>query len=161
MRKKKAALILVFAVFGMTVTGCGVDKIDISGYHTATIAMDGVTEEEKTLYLAQLKQMDCVTRKTHSADDESTKVWATGPLLETVLEAYGSSKSDFSAIRVYGKDHYDITLDKDFLQENDVILAYGINGEPLDEASKPLRIIIPESDSAYWVRMVTRIECIK
>ena len=38
------------------------------------------------------------------------------------------------------------------------MLAYGINGEPLDEESVPLRVIIRNSDSAYWVRLVTKIE---
>jgi len=38
------------------------------------------------------------------------------------------------------------------------MLAYGINGEPLDEETKPVRVIIRDSDSAYWVRMVTKIE---
>lgn len=161
MRKKKATLILIFAVFCMTVTGCGVDQIDISEYPDANIVVEGVSEKEKTLYVAQMKQMDCVTKKTHSADDESTEVWATGPLLETVLKGYGASKSDFSSIRIYGKEKYHITLNKDFLQGNDVILAFGIDEEPLDEESKPLRIIIPGSDSTYWIRAVTRIECVK
>lgn len=161
MRKKKKALILIFAVFCMMVTGCGVDDIDISGYQTKTIAISGATEDEKELYLAQMKQLNCITEKTHSADDESTEVWATGPLLETVLESCGASVSDFSAIRIYGKDQNTITLEKDFLEENDVILAYGINGKALDKDSKPLRIVIPESDSAYWIGTVSRIECVK
>jgi len=38
------------------------------------------------------------------------------------------------------------------------MLAFGIDGQPLDEDSAPVRIIIPESDSAYWTRMVNRIK---
>ena len=33
-----------------------------------------------------------------------------------------------------------------------------IDGEPLDEESAPCRIIIPKSDSAYWIRLLDKIE---
>ena len=46
----------------------------------------------------------------------------------------------------------------EYLMEHDIILAFGIDGQPLDEESIPCRIIIPKSDSAYWVRMLKRIE---
>ena len=49
-------------------------------------------------------------------------------------------------------------LDSRVLADNDVILAFGIDGQPLGEEDAPVRIIIPQSDSAYWVRMVERIE---
>ena len=47
------------------------------------------------------------------------------------------------------------------LDEKEMILAFGMDGMPLDEEDKPVRIIIPESDSAYWIRMVEKIEFIK
>ena len=36
--------------------------------------------------------------------------------------------------------------------------AFGIDGEPLNEEDAPCRIIKPESDSAYWLRMLDRID---
>ena len=62
---------------------------------------------------------------------------------------------------IYGSDEYDVKLLNDYITEHDIYLAIGIDGDPLDEESIPCRIIIPESDSAYWVRMVTAIEFIK
>ena len=53
---------------------------------------------------------------------------------------------------------YDVNLYTDYLAEHPIMLAYGINGEPLDEESVPPRVIIRNSDSAYWVRLVTKIE---
>ena len=62
---------------------------------------------------------------------------------------------------IYGSDEYDVKLLNDYITEHDIFLVIGIDGDPLDEESIPCRIIIPESDSAYWVRMVTAIEFIK
>ena len=78
-----------------------------------------------------------------------------------MLEPYGVSQSEFSKVKIYAKDDYAITLSKDILDEKEMILAFGMDGMPLDEEDKPVRIIIPESDSAYWIRMVEKIEFIK
>ena len=55
-------------------------------------------------------------------------------------------------------DEYDVKLYADYLAEHPIMLAYGINGQPLDAETAPVRIIIRNSDSAYWVRMVNKIE---
>lgn len=41
------------------------------------------------------------------------------------------------------------------------MLSYGIDKEPLDKESRPCRIIIEKSDSAYWVRQVSQITIVK
>ena len=152
-------------------TGCGTDDIDISGYADSEIVLAGLENSDAdlsgasmdddgnvVLTIADLKALQCETIKTESTSDKIGKVRATGPELDTVLAAYGVSKTDFKKIRFYGADEYDIPLMNDYLSEHDIYLAFGIDGEPLDEESVPCRIIIPESDSAYWTRMVNRIE---
>ena len=57
-------------------------------------------------------------------------------------------------------DEYDTKLLQDYLKGHPIMLAYGIDGEPLEEDAIPCRIIIRYSDSAYWVRQVTRIELV-
>ena len=37
-------------------------------------------------------------------------------------------------------------------------MAYEIDGEPLQEKTKPVRAIVPEERSMYWVRNLVRIE---
>lgn len=159
---KKSILLAVVLIMAMTVlSGCGIDEIDISGYSEKEIVLAGLTDKEEVVTIAELKELDCVTKKTHSTSDKIGEVRATGPTLDTVLEKYGVSQTDFSRIEIYGDDGYDIALSQDVIAENDIILAFGIDGEPLDEECIPCRIIIPESDSAYWIRMVNRIEFIK
>lgn len=157
---RTSILILCLLVTAM-LAGCGTDDIDISAYENEQIELIGIEEGTVSISIADLKAMDCRTLKTESTSDKIGKVRATGPELDTVLKAYGTSKADFSKIIINGSDQYDVKLLSDYFTEHDIYLAIGINGEPLDEESKPCRIIIPRSDSAYWVRMVKSIEFIK
>ena len=158
MRKKLFALMAVIIMSLTVMTGCGTDDIDISGYDDMTLTLTGVEDEDIVLTVADLKAMDCKTIKTESTSDKIGEVKATGPWLDTVLEQYGCTQADFKSIKFYGSDEYDAKLYTEYLAEHPIMLAYGINGEPLDEETKPVRIIIRDSDSAYWVRMVTKIE---
>ena len=161
MGKRTSILILVILAMALLMGGCGTDDIDISGYADSKIILTGLSTKDETVTLSDLKALDCITKKTHSTSDKIGEVRATGPLLETLLAGFGAAQTDYSKIKIYGEDGYDITLSKKFLSENDIILAFGIDGEPLDAEATPLRIIIPESDSAYWIRMVTKMEFIK
>lgn len=160
--KKSAALIILLMVSFVVLVSCGkVDDIDISEYKDSEIIFSGLTDKEKIMTVEELKELECVTVETESTSDKIGTVRATGPLLSTLVESYGHSLKDFSKIVIYATDDYDIKLDREFLSENDIILAFGIDGEPLAEDVRPVRIIIPESDSAYWIRMVSKIEFVK
>lgn len=151
------AAIMMLAVC-LCMGGCGVDDIDISGYAKEEIVLSGLQEQDVAISIQELKGMECKTLKTHSTSDKIGDVRATGVELGTVLEKYGAAKDEFKSIRIYGIDEYDVPLTGDYITEHDIYLAFGIDGEPLDAESIPCRIIIPESDSAYWIRMVNRIE---
>lgn len=140
------------------ITGCGTDDIDISGYADEQIVLKGVQYEDITITIKDLKALECKTVKTESTSDKIGVVKATGPELDTVLEQYGVSKGDFSKIILKGTDQYDVPLLKDYFAEHEMYLAFGIDGQPLDAESAPCRLIIPESDSAYWIRMINCIE---
>lgn len=157
----RTALLITCLFIVAILAGCGTDDIDISAYENEQIELIGIGESPVYLSIADLKAMECRTLKTESTSDKIGKVRATGPELDTVLKSYGASKTDFSKIIINGSDEYDVKLMNDYFTEHDIYLAFGIGGEPLDEESIPCRIIIPKSDSAYWVRMVKSIEFIK
>ena len=162
--KRLLSLSLIIAIAmgcGLFLTSCGVDDIDISSYAGEKIVLSGIQDEDIVLTIEDLKAMECKTLKTHCTSDKVGEVRATGPELDTVLAEYGVSKADFAKIIIYGSDEYDVKLLNDYITANDIYLAFGVDGEPLDEESAPCRIIIPESDSAYWTRMVNKIEFIK
>ena len=154
-------LALICILIAVTGCSCGTDDIDISGYADQTIELRGIGDQPVTVTPADLKAMKCKTLRTESTSDKIGKVRATGPELDTVLAEYGAAKSDFSKIIFYGSDEYDVKLLNDYITSHDIYLAIGIDGQPLDAESIPCRVIIPESDSAYWVRMVTAIKFIK
>lgn len=158
MKRITAGLLLILGLTCLCMSGCGVDDIDISGYEDQTITITGISDEDVTLTIADLKAMDCVTTSAESTSDKIGKVRATGPTLDTVLQQFGLSQKDVGGVRICGRDDYDIKLKRDVLAENEVILAFGIDGRPLGEEDAPLRLIIPNSDSSWWVRMIEKIE---
>ena len=161
-RSMKQLNVLMIAIIVLLsclcMAGCGTDDIDISGYGEEKIVLSGLQKEDVEVTIRELAAMDCKTVKTHSTSDKIGEVRATGVELGTLLEQYGLSKEDISSLRFYGIDEYDVPLTREYIMEHDIYLAFGINGEPLDKESAPCRVIIPESDSAYWIRMVNRIE---
>ena len=158
MKQKVMTAIILLMMTLMITTGCGTDDIDISGYAADEIILAGIADEDVVITIQDLKAMDCVTVKTESTSDKIGVVRATGPKLETVLAKQGVDLEDVSKITFHGKDKYDYSLKSDYIMEHDIILAFGIDGEPLDEESAPCRIIIPKSDSAYWLRLLDRID---
>lgn len=164
-RKKQhiiwTALLILCVTAAVSLSACGTDDIDISAYEDERIELTGIGEGTESVSIADLKAMKCRTLRTESTSDKIGKVKATGPELDTVLSAYGASKEDFSKIIINGSDQYDVKLLNDYITSHEIYLAFGIDGEPLDAESIPCRIIIPGSDSAYWVRMVKSIEFVK
>ena len=162
MKSKRAVILTIGIIIALLsclcMAGCGTDDIDISGYGEEKIVLSGLQQEDVEVTIRELAAMDCKTVKTHSTSDKIGEVRATGVELGTLLEQYGLSKEDISSLRFYGIDEYDVPLTREYIMEHDIYLAFGINGEPLDKESAPCRVIIPESDSAYWIRMVNRIE---
>ena len=154
----KRFIVLFITVILLCMCACGTDDIDISEYSDAEIVFEGINDEPVYISVKQLKSMDCHTVKTKSTSDKIGTVKATGVWLSDILSEYELEQADFSCITVYGTDEYSAPLYSDFLKENRIMLAFGIDGQPLDEESAPVRIIIPESDSAYWTRMVNRIK---
>ena len=167
-RRMIYALMLVTMAASMVFpfTGCGNPTIDLTGYGDESITLIGLHKEAGDtlpikLTISELQDMDCVTIKTESTSDKIGEVSATGPLLDTVLAQYGASSTDYKKMIITAIDGYEIVLNQPFISENKIVLAFGINGEPLGEDEAPLRLIIPESDSAYWIRMIQSIEFIR
>ena len=154
----KRFIVLFITVILLCMCACGTDDIDISEYSDAEIVFEGISDEPVYITVKNIKSMDCHTVNTKSTSDKIGTVKATGVWLSDILSEYELEQADFSCITVYGTDEYSAPLYSDFLKENRIMLAFGIDGQPLDEDSAPVRIIIPESDSAYWTRMVNRIK---
>lgn len=158
MKKRWLVIVAMLLVSVIACTGCGADKIDVSGYEDVELVLCGVEENDIVLSVKDLQSFEVETITAESTSDKIGEVRATGVWLDTVLEAYGCEQADFSKLHFCGSDEYDVNLYSDYLKEHPIFLAFGMNGEPLDEESIPVRVIIRDSDSAYWVRLVTEID---
>lgn len=81
-----------------------------------------------------------------------------GPTLRDILEDHGLDLSDYQGIGITGRDGYYTMVDKEKLDATDVILAWKVDKELLEDEEKPFRIAIPGELGPYWVKMASTID---
>lgn len=81
-----------------------------------------------------------------------------GPTLRDVLKTYDIDLSDYAGIGITGRDGYYTMVDKEKLDVNQVILVWQVDGKPLSDDEKPVRIAMPNELGPYWVKMVSNID---
>lgn len=88
---------------------------------------------------------------------DATILWE-GVLLEDLLEQAGVQKDAVIAI-FHAADGYTSSLTLDFIRENNILLAYKMNGLPLPaERGFPFQVVAESKWGYKWVRWVTGIE---
>jgi len=150
------SLLLALAL-ALPLGACGATA-DISAYENDAIVISGLPGGEFTVTPKELYALDCVSRTATGATAKAGTVNATGPLLTTFLAQYGYKPSDFSKIRFIASDGYRTVLRDDYLKDYEVVMAVTSGKEPLPEAYRPLRLLIPEAESGMWIYAVIRIE---
>lgn len=81
-----------------------------------------------------------------------------GPTLRDILADHGLDLSDYQGIGITGRDGYYTMVDKEKLDATDVILAWKVDKELLEDEEKPFRIAIPGELGPYWVKMASTID---
>jgi hypothetical protein len=172
MTKFKKSLILYFCIIFAIVfllAACGrqsnelapgsADKSSLESSQGLVLSHNG---KDVNVSLTQIMQLNEVTRDVTAVpkDDEEKKARnVKGVLLEDVFQNYlGISQKDAGSIRLEAGDGYAIEVAADILQTKDIILAYEIDGKPLEDWEKPLRSIVPDVFEMYWVKNLIRIE---
>jgi DMSO/TMAO reductase YedYZ molybdopterin-dependent catalytic subunit len=130
---------------------------------TEKIVISGLGED-KEISIEELKKIEPITTvaATINSSNEKSSQKVKGILLEDVLKKYfNKSQKDLSAIVFYAGDGYSVEIPKEILNSRDIILAYELDGRPLDSESKPLRVTVPDERSLYWVKNLIKIEIIE
>lgn len=127
---------------------------------TNAITLAGEDLGEVTVLVSDMKKMTAVTRDVVAVDSsgDENPFAVKGALLDDVLATVGKKQRELGALRFVAGDGYMIEVPHEILAARDVILAYEINGEPLQERTRPVRAVIPEERAMYWVRNLIRIE---
>ncbi|WZL72379.1 molybdopterin-dependent oxidoreductase [Clostridiaceae bacterium 35-E11] len=135
---------------------------------TADNAMDhisivGLESGKEIIPIEKMKETKVVTKEMESitSSGEIKKNRVKGISLEDILQSYGTSQKNYSGIRFIAGDGYSIVVPKEVLEIRDIVLAYEIDDQPLDQQSLPLRVTIPNERAMYWVRNLTKIELLK
>ena len=159
--KSFTVLSLILIASALALTACGPESADISAYENDGIVVSGLLDEDFTITPKELLALECVSRSATGATEKAGTVNATGPLLDTFLAQYGYKAADFDRIRFFASDEYRTVLRGDYLTDYEVVMAVSSGTEPLAEGQRPMRLLIPEAESAMWIYAVVRIEFVR
>lgn len=149
----------------LLMVGCATESTDISNdiENEDILTISGLANGDVDITVEEIMGYEQVTDDVIAVDsagkEESYSV--KGSLLSDVLTDYNVSQNDLHAIRLLAGDGYQIEVPSEVLKARDIILAYEINGEQLDEKTKPLRAVVPDERAMYWVRNLIKIEILQ
>ncbi|MHB1340634.1 MAG: molybdopterin-dependent oxidoreductase [Coriobacteriia bacterium] len=136
----------------------GVQYVDVESYR---LEVSGLVETPETYTYSQVTsgfpayekvvQLDCV-------EGWSAKIWWRGVRLADVLEASGVSP-EANTVIFHAADGYTSSLPLDYLLDNQVLLAYRMNGVTLPpERGFPFQLVAENRWGYKWVKWVSKIE---
>jgi len=126
------------------------------------LQVDGLVENELSLTydnitsfpsVSEIVTLRCVDGPTGTAD------WK-GVRLNALLDLAGVLPNATEVV-FYAADGYTSSITLDYAQQDDVILAYEMNGEVLPrDHGYPLRLVAPGKYGYKWVKWITHIELV-
>lgn len=145
---------------GLILAGCAADKPASSALPEASIAVTGLPNGDLTATMRDVRALRTYDGKVEGADSAGNPVvyHIKGGYFSDLLEKNGYSQSNLAGIRVIATDGYSIEVSEEILRARDVVIAYEMDGKPLDEKNAPFRAFIPGERAMYWVRMVSEIK---
>jgi len=111
-----------------------------------------------------LEDMEIVEKElsiTPKEDNPVTERKVKGYYLEDVFKKLlGIDMKSLEAIRLVAGDGYSIEVTNDILKNSEVIIAYEVDGEPLEDWEKPFRSAVSDVFEMYWVKNLILIEVV-
>ena len=133
-------------------SGEAVEKIIISGLPGGAVEI--AVEEIKALPAESGEALGI------TSSNEEEMISFKGVDLNEILKLHGASLEDYSSVRLVAADGYSIEVPEDIIRTSPVFLAYELFGGPLREEARPLRVVIPNVRTMYWIKMLQEIQLI-
>lgn len=124
----------------------------------ATVTLIGLGSDIE-LTLAELRELDTYSDEANtinSANEEARRSF-TGARVDKILAHYGKSLDGVAAVTVKAGDGYSVEIPKPILETRQLILAWELDGKPLEGKDAPLRMVVPEERTLFWVRNVAQL----
>lgn len=160
---KKLVLILALMTAALLVlAGCG-SKDNGDGDYTGEddfVVIDCPEKGEVKISVAELMTLKATEQEIKKLDDNGEvedQYPVKGVLLEDVLAHLEISAENIDTLRFTAGDGYSVEVPNEILTSSKVILAYEIDGEPLFEGTRPVRMYIPGQEAMYWVKNTVKI----
>lgn len=135
----------------------GPQKVDISKYR---LIVNGKIQKAFLLTYAQVLDLPSVTRAItlNCVEGWSEHLLFKGVRIADIVKST-TINNGVQTVIFYAIDGYSSSLSYKYVLDNDIMLAYEINGKKLDEKRGFPFQIVAESKFGYkWVKWVTRIE---
>ncbi|MGB9938670.1 molybdopterin-dependent oxidoreductase [Methanosarcina sp.] len=135
----------------------GTQYIDRESYR---LQVDGLVENPLNL---NYEEITGLPQTSKVVDLNCVEGWSftakwTGVRIEDLFEKAGAMENATTVI-FYSADGYSTSLDKDYLLENDIILAYRLNDVTLPpDRGFPLQLVAENKYGYKWAKWIVRIE---
>ncbi|AKB25721.1 Sulfite oxidase-like enzyme [Methanosarcina sp. MTP4] len=135
----------------------GTQYIDRESYR---LQVDGLVENPMEFSYEEIKALP---RTSKVVDLDCVEGWGftgkwTGVKIADLFEEVGVMEN-VSTVIFYSADGYSTALELDYLLENDIILAYGLNDVTLPpERGFPLQLVAESKYGYKWAKWIVRIE---
>lgn len=135
----------------------GTPEIDMSTYR---LRVDGLVNTPLELTYEEVLAYPRVTKTVEIVCVEgwTARLRWTGLLVEELLESAGADPQAQTII-FHAADGYTTSLPRSYLQREEIILAYGVNGRQLPrDFGYPFHLVAEARYGYKWAKWVTRIE---
>lgn len=135
----------------------GPQKIDIDQYQ---LEISGLVENSLELTYDQVLEFPNYSKVVtlYCVEGWEAKILWEGVLIKDLLERAGV-KAEANTLIFHAYDGYTSSLSLDFVKENNIILAYKMNGVELpSERGFPFQVVAEDKWGYKWVKWVTKIE---
>ena len=135
----------------------GPQTVDVDKYK---LLINGKDQPTQSFTYNEILSFPSVTRAItlHCVEGWSEYLLFKGVRLVDLLKKVNPNK-EVKTVIFYAADGYSSSLDYKFIIENDIMIAYEINGKKLDsERGFPLQVVAESKYGYKWVKWVTHIE---